>query len=76
MLTKLIIFSLFTSKLSVQVRLLCSKLAVHRDEEVRRTLLESIYSIRHGCRDSFKDSLDGLLLDLLLTSQIDTSFSR
>lgn len=58
------------------VRLLCSKLAVHRDEEVRRTLLESIYSIRHGCRDSFKDSLDGLLLDLLLTSQIDTSFSR
>ncbi|KAK6036829.1 hypothetical protein COOONC_07105 [Cooperia oncophora] len=58
------------------VRVLCATLALHRDEDVRMTLLESVYSIRCECRKSFKNSLDNFLLDLFLTIQTPSSPCR
>ncbi|KAK5970354.1 hypothetical protein GCK32_000787, partial [Trichostrongylus colubriformis] len=52
---------------------LCSSLALHRDGDVRVTLLECVYSLRNECRKAFKNSLDGFLLDLFLTTQLPSS---
>uniref|UniRef100_A0A7I4YHA0 TELO2-interacting protein 1 homolog n=1 Tax=Haemonchus contortus TaxID=6289 RepID=A0A7I4YHA0_HAECO len=55
------------------VRVLCSSLTLHRDQEVKSALLKSLYSVRCRCRKVFENSLDGYLLDLFLTLQTPSS---
>ncbi|CAJ0601477.1 unnamed protein product [Cylicocyclus nassatus] len=55
------------------VRALCSNLTSHPDEQVRLRLLETIDSIRNDCKKAFEGTLDGLLMDLLLTVRATSS---
>ncbi|VDL71567.1 unnamed protein product [Nippostrongylus brasiliensis] len=61
------------ANITKMVRLLSSNLAAHRDEEVRRVLLETVYAIREKCKGTFKETLDVYLMDLLITNPGSTS---